>query len=139
MWFRRAIRGVVGLLGGCLPTASFWLLIVATLHRRDAAGTTTPSPNPTKLPAWRLGPLDVVVYADPYLAGTLTLWLLPGVALLIGVGLWGAGVPMLSKERPACWPVPRLLKVVWVSLAVGSFLALPWFYAWIRVLCEPVL
>jgi hypothetical protein len=116
----------------------FWALAVAAIDRRDTAWPAPAgSPNPAKAPAWNFGLAEVLVYADPYFAGTIHLWLLPGAALLALVCLWAAGVPVLTKPREAGWPVPGYAKVVGVSLAVGLLLAWPWVYAWVRILREP--
>jgi hypothetical protein len=118
----------------------FWLLIVAIIHRRDVARSSTPSPNPAKAPLWFFGPLEALVYADPYFAGTILYqWLIPGAILLMVLALWAAGISVLNKEKMIHWPVPRYRKIVWISLAMGGLFALPWLYAWIRVLCEPSL
>jgi hypothetical protein len=141
MWLGRVLRGLVALLTACLPAVLLWLLIVATIDHREAVrASTTASPNPAKAPAWWvLGLLDVLVYADPYLEGRIQLWLLPGAGLLLGLALWAAGLPVVTKESAAGWPMPRFVKVIGVALAVGAFLAIPWLYAWIRVLSEPML
>jgi hypothetical protein len=137
MWLSRACRGVLALVGGFLPAAVFWLLLVAAIDCRDTARTVPiGSPNPAKIPAWQLGWLEVLVYVDPYLAGNMYLWLLPGAAVLAGLALWATGVPVLTKKSPVGWPVPSYAKVIGVSLAVGAFLALPWLYAYMCFLYE---
>lgn len=138
MWIGRVMRGLLALLAACLPTALLWPLLIVTKYRQDDAwARAAGAPNPAKSPPWHLGIVDILVDVDPFFKGTIYLWLLPGAALLVGLGLWAAGVPVLSKERPTGWPVPRFLKVIAVALAVGAFLAMPWIYAWIRILYEP--
>ena len=138
MWLRRASRGVFALVGGILPAVVLWLLLVAAIDRRDSARSIpAASPNPSKVPAWELGWFEVLVYVDPYLAGNLYLWLVPGAVLLAGLSLWAAGVPLLTKKSPVGWPVPSFARVIGVSIAVGIFLALPWLYAYLYFLYEP--
>jgi hypothetical protein len=139
MGLQRVLRGVVALVGGCLPVAVLWLLIVGALdQRQDAArlARTVVAPNPKPAPAHFLGPVDVLA-VDPYLAGSINVWLFPGVVLLGGLVLWAMGVPVLTLEAPPGWPVPSLRRVVLGSLGLGLVLAGPWIYAWIRILLQP--
>jgi hypothetical protein len=75
-----------------------------------------------------LGLTDVLVYADPFFAGTIYYWLVPGVAVLVGMVLWAVGVPVLGRKISG-GQKPGLFKVAVASLSVGTFLALPWLYA----------
>lgn len=132
------MRALVALLTACLPVVLLWLQLVTLIDRHDAERPPPPnSPNPTKAPASSLGIAEVLVYADPSFAGAILFWVLPGAALLVGLGPWAAGVPVLANTSSAGWPPPGFLKVTGAALAVGSFLALPWVYAVIRVLHEP--
>jgi hypothetical protein len=111
------------------------LLVGDALGDRAAHGSAN-APNPEKAPAWMLGPIDVLIYVDPWFAGTIVFWLLPGAVILAGLMLWTTGMLGLRKGRansPACPPVFRILLI---SSIVGLFLALPWLYAITRLFSQ---
>jgi hypothetical protein len=116
-----------------------WLLIVIAVdHGHKTVPMPQLSPNPTRAPASMLGLGEVLVYADPYLAGTFYLWVVPGIALFALLVLWAMGAPVLIKKRYAGPSEPGLLKVAVASLAIGAFLAMPWLYALVCVLNKTV-
>jgi hypothetical protein len=130
---RRGLRGLIALLGASLPVAIAWLLIVLIMGLRDSAARAVGTPNPAKVAAHKLGLFDVVVYADPYLAGIINLWLLPGVAVLVGLVLWAMGILAPIKQRFTGMASPGLLTLTLTSVVVGVLLAAPWLYALVRI------
>jgi hypothetical protein len=123
---RRILGSLTGLATASLPTIGLWFWLAI------AASSTKPStaPNPAKAPWYFLGPTDVLVYADPGLAGKqMWWWLLPGALLLLALVLWGAGVPVFTQQPAAGWPPPRLPLLALTCFAAGVFLATPWLCA----------
>ncbi len=138
MLLKRFLCALFALTGALLPGVVSWLVLVIVLDHRWAVVDSRGAPNPARAPVWMLGPAAVLVYVDPYFAGTLYLWLAPGAVLLVGIVLWAAGLPVLRKEMslaPAC---PSITRLVLVSTAMGLFLAAPWIYALVRVLSGDV-
>lgn len=125
MFLRRITGSMTALVSASLPTIGLWLWLAIGSSTKPSAG-----PNPAKAPWYFLGPTDVLVGADPGLAGYgLVWWLLPGALLLLALVLWGAGVPVFTKQPAADWPPPRLWLLASVCFAAGVFLATPWLYA----------
>ena len=79
-------------------------------------------------------PLDALVYVDPWFAGTIIFWIVPGVFFLVGLVLWSAGVLLFRRDATTSPKSPSVAKLLLISSAVGLILAIPWLYALTRVL-----
>ena len=135
MLLKRCSSCFAALVGALTPIVACWLVMLWRIERRSAIGSTN-APNPERAPAWLLGPIDVLVYVDPWFAGTIVFWLLPGAVILAGLLLWATG--MLGSRKPgadsrACRLVLRVLPI---SVAVGLLLALPWLYSITRLFSQ---
>jgi hypothetical protein len=75
------------------------------------------TPNPQRAPAYFLGPMEAVVYVNPYWAALGWFWYVPGLAAFAGAVVW-------TTRRE-----PPLGKVAASALAAGTLLAAPWIYA----------
>jgi hypothetical protein len=75
------------------------------------------TPNPSYAPAHFIGPIEAVVYVNPYWAALGRLWFVPGWIAAAAALAWTA----LRTPGPA--PVAA------VSLSAGLLLAAPWIYA----------
>jgi hypothetical protein len=129
MLINRCVSGLYALLGAMLPLLVCWFTINAVIAHREA--TSDPNaPNPSNLPiAPTLGPFDVLVYADPWLAGRILLWAIPATVILTGLVGWAMGLPVLNKGTGLGPPHPTGLRLLLISMGVGLFAELPWVYA----------
>jgi hypothetical protein len=75
------------------------------------------SPNPSYAPAHFIGPIEAVVYVNPYWAALGWLWFVPGLVAA------GATFTWLALRTPGPAPVTA------VSISAGLLLAAPWIYA----------
>jgi hypothetical protein len=133
MWIKRCLCGLIAVIVALLPIFVCWLLIVRAMEQHSATGSSK-APNPAKAPTWMLDPVDALVYVDPWFAGTVIFWIIPGLFILVGLVLWAASVLVFRRDAtssPRCLSVAKLLLT---SAAVGLFLAIPWLYALSRVL-----
>jgi hypothetical protein len=75
------------------------------------------SPNPSYAPAHFIGPIEAVVYVNPYWAALGWFWFVPGLVAAGAVLAWTA------------FRTPGPAPVAAVSLFAGLILAAPWIYA----------
>jgi hypothetical protein len=124
MFRRRMQNASVALVGLTLPflIACGAAELIVTMRRTTQS---IPTPNPKPAPPWILGPLGLLVYADPWYAGTGSHLLTFGasclVAIVIGVFL---GWPIGSGQRSN-----RTMLLVLLALLAGSAFAGPWVHA----------
>jgi hypothetical protein len=130
MFLRRLLGSTVSLVAACLPVAVVWLLILMAIKHQAGASPPGASPNPSDQAVPLLGLVEVLVYADPMMAGSISVWMVPATFLILAMAFWAAGVPVFTKQAPAGWPPPSLALVTMASLAAGVFAATPWLYAW---------
>jgi hypothetical protein len=132
---KRCLCGLTALIGALLPLIASWLLLAAAIERRRAAAHNPLAPNPAQPPMNWLGPIEALVYVDPYFTGTIQMWwLLPGLLVLTGLFLWAMGVPVLRKGMSLAPTCPGVGRLASVSALVGVFLAIPWLLALVLVL-----
>lgn len=122
-------RSCVAAAGGLLPTMFMWLLLAVIAGLNQAPSSNIPTPNLVKPRAPLLmGPIEVLVYLDPWFAGTILYWLALMVVALIGLVLWaGQSTSAETAKRSS-------LRVFLVSANVGLILAAPWMYAYARMI-----
>lgn len=126
MLLRRLQNGAIALAGILSPSGTAWALLLVRIAGRQASAPPTKAPNPTRAPWYYLGPQEVLVEIDPWLAGTIMFWLCAGVLILTGfvtaVLCWWPADSIGWKER-------RLTALLSISLLLGLGFAAPWLYA----------
>lgn len=126
------VRGAIALAAASLPFLVSWVALAALIASREAARPPSGSPNPAKAPVWMLAPGGFLVYADPYLAGTMYLWPWFGAAVLVAWVAWS--VATTARGGPAGDASRRgWLRLIATSIAVGFVVAAPWYYALFRI------
>src|SRR5216684_5389248 len=111
MWIWRCLRGLIAFIVALLPILVCWLVIVRAMQRQGATGSST-APNPSKAPTWMFDPLDALVYVDPWFAGTIIFWIVPGVFFLVGLVLWSAGVLLFRRDATTSPKSPSVAKLL---------------------------
>jgi len=76
----RIAFGILVLLAAFAPMLAAWALMLAVVPAFDPQMTTVATPNPTHVSL--LGPIDLLVFAGPWFAGTIAFWLFSGCPLL---------------------------------------------------------
>ena len=134
MFTRRLLNGLVAAVMAFLPLAIACGAILAMEAARDAALVTpnrVATPNPSKAPWYFMGPAELVVYADPWFAGTFAFWYYPWLVGLAGyvcaVGVWWPVKSPSSGRSP-------LLSLAMLSSLLGLIFAAPWFYGLIKII-----
>ena len=119
---------------GCLvfvvalfPVVAAWLLMIAMIPSPEAETTPVATPNPSKAPASALSAVEILVYADPWFAGTISIWLVAWLPVLVAYSILAACTPE-RRRRPA-------LKVA-ASFMLGTAFAAPWFFGLYRIVAE---
>ena len=122
VWFRLT-RGLIVCMGSLLPLCILWQLMLPHASRSGNLTKVMGIPNPAKAPVSMLGPIEVLVYADPWFAGVAWVWVIAcgiTLAILIATAL--------------CLPLSRQSAgssmIFWGlgSLLVGLVIASPWMY-----------
>ena len=132
MLLRRLQNTTIALLGVVLPFLIASMVMMAIISHRSPPDRPTGSPNPQRAPLWMLWPAGLLVYTDPWWAGTL----LPLFTIVV------PPVAVFVVLVPFVWPVgaqgqPRRLGLLWAgALMLGIVLAGPWIYGLVRLLWE---
>jgi hypothetical protein len=142
MSFGSVMRATIVVIFLCVPTVLFWLLavslIVIAIDRFEVPVSRIPSP--AKAPAWELGFSGILVYADPYFAGTIYFYRIAWLALFgilaTSIVLWTSGIAQRKTRRASAKRRPSFLLVISVSLVAGLLLATPWIYAVVCILAR---
>jgi hypothetical protein len=130
--FRRVTFAGLVLVLELLPATAAFLVLrgVVLAETAEAAATSVATPNPSRPPAEFLGPLELLVFVEPWFAGTLVFWLAPWLAILLAYPLAAAALVRFSASsiprRPVLLPA--------IALLLGAAFAIPWVYALCRVL-----
>jgi hypothetical protein len=90
------------------------------------------SPNPQKAPAYDLDPAGLLVYLDPWFAGTITFWLYFWSVLLTLFVLVIVLMPVQRKADSGSASARRFVMIGIVSVVIGCAFAGPWIYALLR-------
>lgn len=135
---RRAGWGLAIVGAGLAPLLLLWGAMLLILAAREAdAPPPGRIPSPAKMPVYLLGPFDVVVYTDPWFAGTIRFWFAPWLGLVVLCGILGMifveprrqGAPRPATGRSGTWLLAGLI--------LGLVLAGPWVYGVFRLLSRP--
>ncbi|HEX7448972.1 MAG TPA: hypothetical protein VF306_15575 [Pirellulales bacterium] len=126
-------RAATALVCASLPSVISWLLLAALMVSREKAPPVG-SPNPAKAPIWMQGPGDLLVYGDPWVAGTGYFWYVLEIAIVIGLVAWSVVTTADAANRKAAGQHRVWFQLVAISIAVGFVLAGPWYYALLRAL-----
>ncbi len=84
------------------------------------------TPNPAKATEYMPGPVDYLVGADPWFAGTILFWLVPWIALLVSYAIGSGFLLQPAREATSRWR--RFERLLAIGFALGVIFALPWFY-----------
>ena len=128
MIYFRIARGVIALAGSLLPLCVLWRLMLSHTAISDGPGAESRITGPAKASVSLVGPADVLVYADPWFAGTVQWWMMLCCAAAALLVLVAVCVPVRSRSG---WSL-----VVWglVSLLLGLVFAAPWLYGFFRMI-----
>lgn len=130
MLVRRLQNGAVALTGALLPLVIACGIALAVVAAPSPLDGRTPNPRPA--PWFFLGPIELLVYLEPWFAGTIVIWLIlwvPALAIfVVGVLLkWPS-----QRPEPNSRGLPSLALL---SVLMGLAFAAPWIYALVRYAC----
>ncbi len=121
---------LVALVAFGAPLALACAMIVAVAEFESRRLPEPPSsirtPNPSKAPVYFLGPQELLVYADPWLAGVAKFWLGPWMIL------FGASLLVIALRWPRELGLdhrPGQKSLALYSVLAGAVFAGPWWYA----------
>jgi hypothetical protein len=129
---RRCVFALSAFLISWLPVILTYSLTVALVSSRRFASGPSTTPNPAPWP-FLLGPNEVLVYIEPWFAGTILFWWLFWVPAIL---LWSLATAYLGSpinSKPASNVLRRLIIVVSLSALLGVIFASPWLYALAKV------
>jgi hypothetical protein len=119
-------------IGAAIPTILVAIPLTALVLIQITSYRLPQSPNPSPAPIWFWTPVDALVYAYPYWAGTYTFWLTAGAIAtfaLSNVAMGMVDVTPTNSNRHF-WRSPKTYFVA--SLALGVIIAIPWLMALYR-------
>ena len=124
---RRVSFGFLVLVVTLLPVHAAWLLIVAMASTPEAASTPVHTPNPAQAPASALGLIEALVYAEPFFAGTILIWLAVWLPVLVSFSILAACAAG-PRRRPSMLAAAAFL--------LGTAFAAPWIFGLYRIIAE---
>lgn len=121
-----------------LPAIALWsiwltMLALSPAEEPPAPPTAVKTPNPSQAPAAYLGPAEVLVYADPFFAGTILWWLIFCAAFLGGYTIVSTAI-VRFRSAGVTPLVFRPSVLLLGSLLLGAFFVVaPWLFALCRL------
>ena len=117
-WFRLT-RCLIASAAFVLPLIASWGLIVATANNTAPPSSSSRIPSPTKTTA-TMCPVEALVYADPWFAGTIWLWVFLWGCAGVTLTLLALFLPVRNRWSLLAWGI--------CSVVAGSLFAGPWIY-----------
>ena len=124
---RRIAFGCLVLVVALLPMVAAWLMMIAMIPSPEAETTPVATPNPAMAPASALSAVEILVYADPWFAGTISIWLAVWLPVLVSYSIFATCAD--ARRRRA-----SMLAVA--SFLLGTAFAAPWICGLYRIFTE---
>ena len=124
---RRILTGCLVLAVTLLPMVASWLLMIGMASSPEPKSTPVATPNPPPAPAPALGPVEVVVYAEPSFAGIMVFWLVAWLPVLATYSILAACAPA-RRRGPT--------RLATAAFLLGTAFAAPWIYGLYHIFTE---
>jgi hypothetical protein len=136
MLSRRLQYGFMALVGALLPSLISWGVMLAVYFSRVNSLSQIQAPNPTKAPWYFMGPIELLVYFDPWFSGTIIFWLYLWGAILVGFALLSVLLLPPRDQDGLMSSISRWHSFAFLSLMVGCVFAAPWLYTLVRFVLQ---